>query len=310
MINRQWVIPPSYLLGIVLVIFVYTTITEVADFFLRSYPISFESLLISWLAGWLLLWTFICSVTGWILVGIKRRPDKEAKSWPIVIVPLAIGILLCINQFYEFYQNGLLSSPNIPKLPIIESASRPLSVGILLSGFLWCQTWFWKGFSRPGLCYQCGYDLRGTVSNRCPECGLQIDDKGSTRPPISPKMFPEILLFETAQQRDAVCQAVTKQSWPTLVICIPLLIFVVTILVMEHIFDCFPEESDSISALYLFGPMICSFLPVGIIIIRRYRQLLRKKLLELGIPVCLKCGCDLRDIEGTNCPKCGTQLNL
>ena len=39
----------------------------------------------------------------------------------------------------------------------------------------------WRGdsrdFSGQGVCYRCGYDLKGTVEHRCPECGT-INGRG------------------------------------------------------------------------------------------------------------------------------------
>ncbi len=38
---------------------------------------------------------------------------------------------------------------------------------------------FWRGRrrARPGFCVQCGYDLTGNVSGRCPECGTPVERK-------------------------------------------------------------------------------------------------------------------------------------
>lgn len=36
---------------------------------------------------------------------------------------------------------------------------------------------------KVGLCPRCGYDLRGSVGMRCPECGTKITTPGSTRAP-------------------------------------------------------------------------------------------------------------------------------
>lgn len=41
--------------------------------------------------------------------------------------------------------------------------------------------------ARPGCCEQCGYDLRGNVSNRCPECGEEFHLAGTALPPRVPQ---------------------------------------------------------------------------------------------------------------------------
>lgn len=38
---------------------------------------------------------------------------------------------------------------------------------------------------KVGLCPRCGYDLRGSLGIRCPECGTKITTPGSTRAPWS-----------------------------------------------------------------------------------------------------------------------------
>lgn len=44
---------------------------------------------------------------------------------------------------------------------------------------------------------------------------------------------------------------------------------------------------------------------------RKYPLLLRKKLIEQGVPMCLKCGYNLRGqpTYSTRCPECGTAIN-
>ncbi len=48
----------------------------------------------------------------------------------------------------------------------------PLFIFVLPTAFLW-----WRDHRRPkGHCQNCGYDLTGNVSGRCPECGTPVDD--------------------------------------------------------------------------------------------------------------------------------------
>ena len=42
---------------------------------------------------------------------------------------------------------------------------------------------------------------------------------------------------------------------------------------------------------------------------RRFHRFLRERLLALGVPVCLKCGYDLRGQTEPRCPECGTPFD-
>ena len=37
----------------------------------------------------------------------------------------------------------------------------------------------------------------------------------------------------------------------------------------------------------------------------RYRRLLREELIQLGVPICVHCGYDLRGLTESRCPECG-----
>jgi len=67
---------------------------------------------------------------------------------------------------------------------IILRVVIPLSLAPLL--FLWLHRWM-RGYLREYLnehgipiCRNCGYDLRGDVSQTCPECGTAFDAKDTT----------------------------------------------------------------------------------------------------------------------------------
>jgi hypothetical protein len=47
------------------------------------------------------------------------------------------------------------------------------------------------------------------------------------------------------------------------------------------------------------------YVVIGVVFHRRLTALVRKRLLELGIPICLHCGYDLRGQTEPRCPECG-----
>jgi len=49
----------------------------------------------------------------------------------------------------------------------------PLSICVLVGAVVASR---WK-VARAGCCAECGYDLRGNVSGRCPECGTDVADE-------------------------------------------------------------------------------------------------------------------------------------
>jgi hypothetical protein len=64
-----------------------------------------------------------------------------------------------------------------------------------------------------------------------------------------------------------------------------------------------PTGATSIS---IFGLLIAVYyVVIGIVFHRRLRTLVRKRLLELGIPICVHCGYDLRGQIEPRCPECG-----
>ncbi len=59
-----------------------------------------------------------------------------------------------------------------------------------------------------------------------------------------------------------------------------------------------------------WGVVVVVLLAPTIISIRRSGpKLLRRKLLERGVPVCMNCGYILRGCRGPNCPECGTPFD-
>lgn len=55
------------------------------------------------------------------------------------------------------------------------NATIPIWIPLLMIGTPTLLAWYRdRPAPPPGVCFQCGYDLRGNVSGRCPECGQDI----------------------------------------------------------------------------------------------------------------------------------------
>ncbi len=65
-----------------------------------------------------------------------------------------------------------------PELPATLAAHLPAAVPLWLPlGLLGIPTallWWLDGPPRPGHCQNCGYNLTGNTSGRCPECGERV----------------------------------------------------------------------------------------------------------------------------------------
>ena len=307
MARGPWVIRGPVLLGIAVALVAYSIIAEAVGLVLLGFRGSSESGLYHRLGECALLWTLLCSAAGWLSVLRKRPPGHDARSWPIVIVPIAIGVWLSAIDAWGAYQDGSLTDPVLGGHYTSTLCGCVVSILLLtggLSGALWVQSFFWRRFGRVGVCYECRYDLRGLVSNRCPECGMQIAEDGSSRPPGSPRWYPELLLFDTARQRDEAWQSAWKQlnrrprNW-----CWWVLVFLPTICVLG------PLQSRLGSWYWPVLGFVGALSATGFLIrYRMQRRMLRGRLLAAGIRVCLKCGHDLREVESPYCPECGEKL--
>jgi hypothetical protein len=58
--------------------------------------------------------------------------------------------------------------------PVLAFGAYPL-IALILSPY-----WRRRYRRERGLCLHCGYDLTGNVSNVCPECGTQIEDRATS----------------------------------------------------------------------------------------------------------------------------------
>lgn len=57
-------------------------------------------------------------------------------------------------------------------------AAMPLWLAFVLTASTTCFLWYRDRRMPPGNCQNCGYDLMGNVSGRCPECGMVAKREG------------------------------------------------------------------------------------------------------------------------------------
>ncbi len=111
---------------------------------------------------------------------------KQRSTWiALIAYTLALlvpSVLVCAALLTVAETRGGQSSVTGLKLVAILCALiAPLVLGLLM----WGRERKWMGvFLRDYLnehgtpiCRECGYDLRGQVQSRCPECGMQFDGK-------------------------------------------------------------------------------------------------------------------------------------
>jgi len=304
MTKREWIIPPRYLMWIILFLIVYTIIAEAIDFYMLSFPMPNESSLKSRLEEWGLLWTILCSVMGWISKYTKQAIPKDGRILPIILPLISIGIWLSIYELWARYDS--LNDPLFRSL-YITGIIFPLVMSGVLCGAFWFQSFLWKQTARKDICPECGYDLRGTVSNRCSECGWQIGHSRTIRRAGWSRMYPELLLFETAEDRNKAwrdaCGSQTKNPlfW---ILNIPWITsFILYFYIMSQ------EIYEDYRWWIVFGLFVVLSLLCPMVNIRMERRTLRHRLLDSGIPVCMKCGCDLREIIEPQRPECGSEIH-
>jgi len=170
------------------------------------------------------------------------------------------------------------------------------------------QAFHWRKYTTDNTCLECGYNLASNRSGRCPECGTQFDENSSYATHVSSKAYPELLLFETAEQR--------RQAWnQTVSRCFRLPWFIAACFVGPVIYAILFLDRAHAVVPYIEQwrwPAVLGLLYLLAlerwVRDRKYHRLLRQKLNELGIPVCMKCGTDLREATGDTCPKCRSRI--
>jgi hypothetical protein len=93
-----------------------------------------------------------------------------------MVAALRSGAQACVAGIFMgvvlgFFLSGLISSAALLIGLILCIGSVPVSI---LAGFATYRQTLETERQRQGLCPRCGYDLRGLVTARCPECGAKL----------------------------------------------------------------------------------------------------------------------------------------
>lgn len=99
-----------------------------------------------------------------------RRPLDRALAIPFVLFPLTVGVIASGFQLGTSFQ----VSHDRQHWSVVFFVVLPAIGGFMLSLLLLFETWI---LCRPHYslgCQECGYDLTGNVSGKCPECGRPV----------------------------------------------------------------------------------------------------------------------------------------
>ncbi len=188
--QRPWIFKPSVLLAIVGGLTAYSFLAELLDFHLIGIRLPGASALNHRLRECMILWLVVCSVVGWTLYIFNRRPARESKAWPLVVIPLVAAFWLVASDGFDVYRDYTeRSAQSHPSTSFwidvgipIAGAALPLGLWAVIAGLLAMQANSWRLPITPGRCPTCDYDLTGNQSGVCPECGsramLDPDNSG------------------------------------------------------------------------------------------------------------------------------------
>ncbi len=132
-----------------------------------------------------------------------RMLKKSGKGWPTYSLMLvflfygasAVVITIVIVEHFNRSMSGIIaaylpssSPPHLATILFSVLMNIPCLLLVYLTCFLWRKRQ--RRFLREKLiakgvpiCIQCGYDLRGQIDPRCPECGTGFDPKLLKNPP-------------------------------------------------------------------------------------------------------------------------------
>jgi len=135
-----------------------------------------------WNMGFALSLIVLASVSGPALAAWYLGPRRKSARYAFLLC-LALVNAICLGVFVDL---GLRSGDSIfTGLLVLGGLAWVVtmclgSLSFAASSRLWERRRF---FARAGLCAHCGYDLRGTSSGRCPECGTAFEVTNTPAPP-------------------------------------------------------------------------------------------------------------------------------
>lgn len=249
-----------------------------------------------------LIWVALVTVSGWLGFAMRRRAAHHAAIWPILVVPALLVTGYLIIMLWEY-----LRPANLPPGLVLPNPVLPLLgvIGIFGVGpglFLWGQARLWRKSKDDNTCHECDYDLRGTMSDRCPECGTQLAEDRSKEPPGDARSFPELLLFPSYEAR--------RKAWDSRAPASKLVGVIVLLMLLiwfaaDAIETRLPELLPSYGSVAGLAGMVTVLAVYAGFQRRRWRHDLRRRLRAEGISVCMKCGADLSEVKNGPCPACG-----
>lgn len=127
------------------------------------------------------------------------------------------------------------------------------------------------------------------------------------------QMFPELLLFPTRKEGQRALRKAARGSllslrfWGLFVVFIAALTLLDRLCV-EPLFRGFGIDSV---LPFMYGAIAGTVGVLGTLWVSRkkIRRRLRCQLRQMGVPLCVKCGYDLRGQQELRCPECGTELD-
>ena len=126
---------------------------------------------------------------------------------------------------------------------------------------------------------------------------------------LGSRLFPELSLFETEKERRAAFWKARGNLNTLICVCV----LFGPLIYLSHVLVRFLSG-------FLSQPLIVA-IPLGLLIgfalgflalwlsRKAIRRRLHRLILEAGIPICIKCGYDLRGQVEPRCPECGTPFN-
>lgn len=129
--------------------------------------------------------------------------------------------------------------------------------------------------------------------------------------------LPEMDYFESDEKREAALAQIAKEAgrpttwgyWTAVILLATAAICTGQFIKWLLRYVNWPDELEDMFSILVV-------VAVAVVLIRRFHRqgfpaMLRQKLIEQGVPMCLKCGYSLRGLEAgtTRCPECGTEIN-